>query len=145
MNEMRRIIGIVEGRVAAPVLYHGMSERTLAAMLSQGLRAPSFWGTEELAGYYAYEAALEDGTAPVILRVPLKRFDQAMLAPDEHSLDTPLLSVLDYDENEIADQWSASAQTWRDSLRIVGAVIYNKPIVITAADVTRPDPDDLEY
>lgn len=125
-------------------LYHGMSSRSLPGVLSGGLSAPCFWGTEELACYYAAEAALEDGTEPVLLRVAIGRFDQSALHPDLNSLDTPLLSALDMDESEIADAWMESRKDWRASLRIVGAVLCTAVVRILPKDALRPDPELME-
>lgn len=144
MTNMRSYIQIVEGRQPR-FLYKGISSRHLPQIMQHGVNAPSYWGTQEVASYYAMEASQKIGGDPVILKVALDRFDTTMLDPDNNSLDTPLLSVLDYDESEIADEWENSEKDWTDSLRIVGAVVYRVPVTISDADVIYPDPDDLDF
>lgn len=124
----------VASDVVEPFLYHGTSRFNLNTILNRDkglLRSPSYWGTEEIAGYYATTFADEG----IVLRVPLTRFNQKLLKPDMNSIAEPITMHIEYDEHEVGELWEKCKGTWKDSYRIVGSVVYNGPIKITKADV----------
>ncbi len=64
-----------------------------------------------------------------MLRVPVSRFNQAFLLPDENMINDPYFiedENGDYDSkkmNAVNRAWKTSKKTWQDSLKIWGAVI----------------------
>ena len=48
-------------------LYHGTSDLYRQDILENGIQAPSYWGTVEIAQYYAEEAVAEKGGNPLIV------------------------------------------------------------------------------
>ena len=69
-------------KTAAQVkLYHGPSTSALEAIMSAGgvISAPSYWGTERIAEYYALTVAEENGGDPVVISMPLSQFKATAL------------------------------------------------------------------
>jgi hypothetical protein len=106
-------------------LYHGTSDVYKQNIAKNGLKPPSFWGTEEVARYYAEEIVAEEGGSPLIIEAPLSKFDQTLLSPDDNSIAEPLTYTLGKTEDEVEDEWGESDGSWRDSLEIVGSVKYH--------------------
>jgi len=131
--------GKAGSRARAPAyLWHGTSRAHLASILRDGLRGPvSWWGTERMAIYFADVAAEESAAfEPVLLRVPLDRFDAHHVKPDPAMIEEPIEHLLEESTETLYDEWMRSGRTWRDSLRIYEAVTYDGPTVrVTAADV----------
>lgn len=134
-------------------LYHGTQQKALERILRDGgiIKAPSYWGTQEAAEYYAEGYNVyglhrtnfigQDDEA-VLIQVPLVRFDKSKLFPDQNTIAEPIMSVyndeLDYEEvteEELYEQWEACKGTWQDCLRIYQAVVYKAPMRITEDDV----------
>jgi hypothetical protein len=130
-------------------LYHGTTQDRLSGILREGIRGPSWWGTERVAEYYSEdrEASRNDDelvdldyieeppAEPLVVRVPLSRFDKGSLAADENSIAEPLTNVLGRDEERLYHQWMLSRRTWQDCLRIYESVWYNAPMEVTEADI----------
>jgi hypothetical protein len=104
-------------------LYHATSQSNAQSCISQGVRAPSYWGVGALAEYYI-ETVEDEGDEGVMLEADLTDFDESLLEPDYPGLEEPICSAVGKSENEIWSQWEASGKTWRDSLRIIGSVRY---------------------
>jgi hypothetical protein len=121
-----------------PMLYHGTSQRKLHELLATGgtMTAPSWWGSQEVAWYYAEDQEDRDGSSPVVIGVPLSRFDTAHLEPDHNSIAEPITTVIGKTEDEVIEAWETAEGTWQESLDIVESVIYRAPIQVTDADVT---------
>jgi len=77
----------------------------------------------------------EPPAEPLVVRVPLSRFDKGSLAADENSIAEPLTNVLGRDEERLYHQWMLSRRTWQDCLRIYESVWYNAPMEVTEADI----------
>lgn len=109
-------------------LYHATSLLRLAGIHREGMRAGSYWASnDELADYYV-ETIEDEGQAPVILQVELSDLDEAHLMPDRPSLDEPITTVIDLDEEQVQQLWSESDKSWKASLDIVQSVRYMAPI-----------------
>jgi len=116
-------------------LYQGTSDILLPQIYEQGLKVPSWWGSERVAWYYAEEVAEDVGGGEVVIRVPINRFDTSKLEPDGNSIAEPLTYTLGQSEDELYAQWKRSKGTWQDCLAIYESVIYRAPMKITPEDV----------
>jgi 8-oxo-dGTP pyrophosphatase MutT (NUDIX family)/RNA:NAD 2'-phosphotransferase (TPT1/KptA family)/GNAT superfamily N-acetyltransferase len=127
-----------ETRIAAgeTFLYHGTNTERLPSILKDGMPAPNFWGTEDMAFWFSKGASEEEGL-PVVLRLPLSRFNQSALAVDNVAIQEPITEAIGRDEEELYAEWEAvpGEGTWQDSLRIYHSVKYNAPIKIEQKDV----------
>ena len=131
-----------ETRLAATdtYLYHGTSATTAEKILLEGvMEAGSYWGTERIADTYAEEAVdaemdYEAEAEQAIFRIPLSRFNQANLKPDENSVAEPLTYTLKRKEEDLYAEWEQAQGTWQDSLRIYESVRYDAPLQVTKAD-----------
>jgi len=101
------------------------------------LPEPSWWGTAEIAEYYAETAAEEIGPEEEykVIKLPLSAFNPALLEADQNSVAEPLTYTLGRSEDELYEEWQNCKGTWQDSLRIYGSVVYNAPIEVTAQTV----------
>jgi len=119
-------------------LYHGTSVNAHGQIMATGgfMKAPSYWGTPEIAEYYAEVVAEEDGSEQVILELPISAFNVAALVPDQNSIAEPLTYTLGRKEEELFTEWEGSDGTWEDSLEIYGSVRYNAAIDISKAELT---------
>lgn len=72
------------------------------------------------------------GEQPVIISLPINRFDQSLLIPDPEMIRDP---VFDEEADDIQAAWKLSNKTWRESLLIAGAVIYLGDLEITSSDL----------
>lgn len=106
-------------------LYHATSSDNLPMILRHGISAPSYWGSADIADYYA-----EDIEDAVILRLPLSAFDPRYLEPDHASVAEPITWVIGKSEEEVQEEWEACEGTWQASLEIVSSVKYSKVIRI---------------
>lgn len=127
--------GATEKKAAVPTLYHGTSSKAHKEIRAAGgvLKAPSYWGTYEIAEYYAEVVAEEDGSEQVIIEMPLNVFDKSALKPDDNSITEPLTFTLGKSEDDLHAEWLAAAGVWQDSLKIYGSVRYDAPISILHA------------
>jgi hypothetical protein len=114
-------------------LYHGTTTTDLQSILKDGkVDGISFWGVKDMADMY-------EGGA--MFRVPVSRFNQAFLLPDENMINDPYFiedENGDYDPKKmkaVNRAWKASKKTWEDSLQIWGAVMYDEDLPVTQADV----------
>jgi len=116
-------------------LYHGTSDLYYQDILDNGIKAPSYWGTPEVAEYYSEVVTEEVGGNPVIIEVSLSRFNQDLLEPDYNSIDEPLTYTLGKTEEEVWEEWEQTGETWQDSLEIVASVLYKGVIVPQRGEV----------
>ena len=118
-------------------LYHGTSDLYKQDILENGIQAPSYWGTAEIAAYYAKEVAEEYGGKPLIIKIPLSEFDQSLLEPDHNSIAEPLTHILGKSDEDVGEEWEEVPEpgTWRDSLDIVESVIYNATVKVLEKDL----------
>ena len=116
-------------------LYHGTSDLYKQDILKFGIQAPSYWGTAEVAEYYANEVSEEHGGNPLVVKIPLSKFDQSLLKPDLNSIGEPLTFTLRKTEEEVWEEWEQSDETWQDSLEIVESVIYDAPLKVLEKDL----------
>jgi RNA:NAD 2'-phosphotransferase (TPT1/KptA family)/8-oxo-dGTP pyrophosphatase MutT (NUDIX family) len=118
-------------------LYHGTNDIALAGILKDGgMPAGSHWGISSVADYFAKGASEEEGN-PVILRVPMSRFNKTKIDIDQIAIAEPLTLALGVDEDTLYAEWEQvpGDGTWQDCLRIYGAIKYEAPMKITKADV----------
>jgi hypothetical protein len=119
----------------AGTLWHGTISVRLTGILREGLAPGSCWGTEAVARYFARRERGELGGRAAFLVVPLSRFDDSRLVPDEQMADFPIFE--DYDVRQCA--WEAAEEAgkpdWRDSLRVFEAVAYDAHLAVSADDV----------
>jgi hypothetical protein len=122
----------------AHTLYHGTTSTNLAAILGDGISSPSWWGTEAIAIYYAEVASEEDDGQPVIIAVPLARFDIDKLVPDEGAVAEPITTVLGASDDTLYEQWEQCVGSWQDCLCIYGSVKYiGGAVRVDRADITQ--------
>ena len=140
-------------RARSPMyLWHGTSMAFLPSILRDGLRGPNWWGTKSMATYFADIAAEEaatpggehggyapDASTPVLICVPISRFDARKLAPDGNMIAEPMESLLEESTEDLYARWRASKGTWKDSLQIYEAVMYRGSMRITQDDVAVSD------
>lgn len=128
---------LLKEAVAGPqFLFHGTNDTALAGILKQGMPAPNYWGTAEMADYFSKGASEDEGT-PVILRVPFNRFDVSKLAIDDVAVAEPITEVLGHGDEELYALWQEvpGDGTWQDSFRIYQSVKYLAPMKVTQADI----------
>jgi hypothetical protein len=118
-------------------LYHGTSDLYKQDILKNGIQAPSYWGTVEIAEYYAKVIAEESGGNPLIIKIPLSEFDQSLLKPDHNSIAEPLTFTLGKSDEDVWEEWELVPDpgTWRDSLDIVESVIYDATVKVLEKDL----------
>lgn len=121
-------------------LYHGTSKAALKQILQEGkVKAISNWGSWNVAKNWAADIRQSN----VVIGIPISRFDQNHLSPDEEAR-VGLLVPKDYDD--AYEEWSGSAKTWKDSLRIYEAVEYDIDMPVSSTDVVAPGHyDDTDY
>ena len=131
--KMRDLMRLVEsaGEDFDGFLYHASPSQNVEAIRTQGMPAGSYWGTYDIASYYAEDIS-DNGDEPHMFRVPLEAFAEAHLVPDQNGIDEPLTYTLGMSEDEVQEEWQASGQTWRDSLQIIGSVRYSVPVPASA-------------
>jgi hypothetical protein len=102
-------------------LYHGTSRDRFASILSEGVNAPSYWGTLEEALDYA-----SDG---MIFQVPVDAFD-----PDGLSFNHLLAASMAEAED---GQDIPMDGSWEDSLREFGSVRYDLDLAVEEIQLVR--------
>lgn len=117
---MRKWINLFENSEPA-FLYHGTSASCLEEIYSDGLTAPSYWGTYEVAR--SYEEQFHDG---VIIAIPIDRFVHDELTPNDN------LYRSQWDDDDAAPP---VPDTWQESLEDCGSVIYNVDMRLREGDV----------
>lgn len=116
---MRKWINLVEN--AEPqFLYHGTWAGNLKSILRDGIRAPSYWGTYEVAT--SYRDQYDPG---IIIRLPISAFDPDGLQPNEH-----LFRSLQDEDDE-----TQIPKTWQASLEAVDSIVYDYDLQIDKSDV----------
>jgi len=118
-------------------LYHGTSDLYKQDILKNGIPKPSYWGTEEIAWYYAKVVAEESGGNPLIIKIPLSKFDQSLIEPDHNSIAEPLTRILGKSDEDVWEEWEKVPEpgTWQDSLDIVESVVYDAPVKVLEEDL----------
>ena len=120
---------------APEFLYHGTSTKALESIQQDMfLREQTDFGSEEIAEYYATEAAEADDSEPVLLAFPIGRFKMAALKPDRNSLEEPLTYTLGTTEEKVWDQWKASDGSWLACYDIVASVRYHAALALDPSD-----------
>jgi hypothetical protein len=128
------------------VLMHGTSSASWAAIQRAGsLREPHLTDDEGLAAYYAQEAAENDGSRPMILRVSVP---PSGLRYDGAAMDEPVQRD-EEDVREALDQagrkhpeWvdggyvTVPESEWRLSLKIVGSVWFDGEVSLSSVQPT---------
>jgi len=113
-------------------LYHGTSSNRIPQILSEGLNAPSHWGTIRIASFFARRECKEVGGQSVLIAIHLNNLDERALSVDTEMLDFPVLTdIAGADHGELETQWEDSKQSWRDSLDTYESVVYAKRLTIT--------------
>jgi len=119
------------------VFYHGTSLRALAEIEKLGRIKPvSYWGSYEVAAYYAEVTAEEQDDRAVILQYPIAKFLDQYLEPDYPGIEEPITYTIGKKESAVWREWKQSDKTWQDSWQIIQSVRYT-------ADVM--DDGDLNY
>lgn len=125
-------------------LYHYSDAEKLPDMLRDGVKPLSYWG--EMCIAMMYRDSMYRGNRPIILRVPMGRFDPAYFEPDQRGIEyPPSLHVLSMcrdhgmtSSDEIGERWAAIDNPgWEDSLNLIGSVSYRGIMPIRKADVWR--------
>ena len=120
-------------------LYHGTNRENAEAAVRQGfVKAPSYWGTQRIAGYYAdWVTDFEGGDSGdmAIIRVPMARFRSSGFQVDNPSVQEPISWTLGKKEEALFKLWGRSKKTWQDCLRIFESVRYRYPVKVTEDDV----------
>lgn len=111
-------------------LYHATSTTKAALIETQGMLPGSYWGTEEIADYYA-ETVVDEGEDYVIISISLdtlRDLDAAQIVPDHAGIEEPLTYTLGMSEDDVAEAWDESAQDWEASLEIIQSLRFTGPI-----------------
>jgi len=124
-------------------LYHGTSIKAAEATFAAGgaMHVPSWWGTFEIAQYYAEEEANAGGKGMVIFELPFTKFDPSKIVVDRASVSDPITMALPNDEHELQRLWGKSKNTWQDCLRIYGSIKYEGEMQVTEEDVAHWEED----
>jgi hypothetical protein len=118
-------------------LYHGTSDIHLTSILKNGFRKNSHWGYLRIAKYYAEVASEDDGGRPILIRIPISKFDDSLFRVDMNSVMEPITYTLGQTEEELWEQWEESEQTWEDCLEIFESVIYNGRLTVKKKNIVR--------
>lgn len=125
------------------ILYSTTATDNLPSIIATGLRAGSYWTSDEdVANYYA-STVEDDGQVPVCLKIRLSALAAAHLAPDLNGIEEPLTYTLGLREDDIKGQWSASDQGWQDSLDIIKTVRFMQAISADALAIEDDAGDDV--
>ena len=131
---MKRLFENWRGYLSEPTLYHGTSDVHKDDILRNGI-GKSYWGTAEVAEYYAEVTVDEVGGDMIVISKPLSSFKEDLLEPDSNSIAEPLTYTLRKSEDQIASEWEESEGTWQDSLKIVESVIYNGRVEVSEGEI----------
>jgi hypothetical protein len=124
------------GQRRAERLYHGTSTAHVEAVLREGVRAPSCWGTYEMALWFARRACDESGGHPALVYMTSDDVAGEALGPDPAAVDFPVANVLGTkDHGALGERWSSSAKGWRECLEIYGSVRCGAPVAVGRDDV----------
>src|SRR6185437_2534756 len=110
---MRYWIDLCESVEGDGFLYHVTQKSDLPSITSSGVRPFSYWGTIEIADYFA-KVIEDDGGEPVFIRASMSVFTESKLRPDKPGLQEPITTVIGKSEEEIWEEWESSNQTWKD-------------------------------
>lgn len=112
------------------LLYHVTSKSNIGHIQTEGIRAGSYFVSEEwesIVDYYK-ETVEDEGDVPVVLAVELESLDAKALAPDQNGIDEPLTFTLGMKESEVKKAWRLSNKDWESSMQIIGTCRYSKTI-----------------
>lgn len=117
-------------------LFHATSQRNYESIVSDGFLSPSsFWAVNEEVHQYYLETISDEGENPVSISIDISELDEAYLLPDMQGLEEPLSFTLKKSEEQIWDEWSKSEGSWRDSIEIIGSLMYSSAIPIEKCEV----------
>lgn len=125
-------------------LYHATSREKADLILSEGMRAGSYWAEDDIAAYYA-ETVEDEGEEPVILTVQVEdllALSPEAMSPDLNGIDEPLTFTLRATEDEVRERWDASDRSWEASLEIIRSVRFHAPIPADLICEEKPDCGD---
>lgn len=129
-----------------PDLYHATAMDALDSIDRTGLKAGSYWTSDEDMLAYYMETIADEGRKPIVLVVDqsdamkLLETQHTTLEPDWPGIDEPISTVLGMNEEQVRRQWVESARSWQDSLRIIKTVRCPIPLPTSILAVT----DDLD-
>lgn len=124
MNELPRIA------------WHVTSQAALPSIATEGLRAGSYWTTDETVRDYYMETIKDEGQEPVVLLAKPDHLQAFSPEPDRPGLQEPITCALGMTEEEIWEGWEASGQTWEDCVKLIGSFRLKDPV--PAAILTFP-------
>lgn len=115
-------------------LYHGTSTRFLPDIEAGGLKDAALTDLEDMASYFAQEAAGMSGGTPIILKVRIVR--PQSLRPDHAMYREPLTFVKEKHGIDTDDEWAQAFQEghlrypkderdWKTALKVVSTVIHD--------------------
>lgn len=122
---VRNFINIITEAQRPEFLYHGTWRGNVDAILAEGISAPSYWGTLEMATDYKNQYAGEG----ILIRVPVSSFDEDGLEANEAVI-ASLTAAGEYIDGEVTPP-----ETWLESLEELGSVVYHYTLRIDADDI----------
>ena len=99
-------------------LYSAVRNEDVTDVLAGKSKGVSSWGTEELANHYK-----QFGNRTV-LKVPIKRFDPALLKPDLNAIKEPIRGEAEYEEHP-SKAFKKTKKQWQDSYNLVDSAAYH--------------------
>lgn len=140
----QRLSNDFDEEVGGETLYHATTKENAAEIMARGFNAGTcFTNNLSLVDYY-WDTIRDEGNEPVVLKVSvaevLSVVPEDVMVPDMPSIDEPITTVLRKSEDAIQDDWQDSGGTWKDGLRISGAV---KCMSAIPAELVSLDDDDI--
>lgn len=129
------------------LLYHATQLDALAGIAAEGLRSLSYWTDDEDVLAYYKETIVDENAKPVVLVIDLDQLlrlvGEHAIEPDHPGIEEPITCSLGKSESKVEIEWFASAQGWRDSLKVVRSLRCRSSIPEQALRVLDEQSDEL--